>query len=86
LKYSFNDIILGAFSMLYFQNPSWLSFQRKIETPEDVNNAKTFFGIENIPVENHIKNTLDMLKPTVFKKMYDDILIECERLDILKVQ
>jgi len=29
LKYEFTDIILGAFSIFYFQNISWLSFQRR---------------------------------------------------------
>jgi len=84
LKYSFNEIILGAFSMLYFQNPSWLNFQNKLKTTEGKDNAKTIFGIENIPVENHIKNTLDKIKPSSFKKIYDDILLKCERLNIIK--
>ena len=85
LKYSFNDIILGAFSMLYFQNDSWLQFQGKLKTVEGGDNAKNFFGIENIPVENHIKTQLDKIKPSSsFKKVYDDILLECERLDIIK--
>ena len=83
LKYSYTDIILGAFSMLYFQNKSWLSFQRKLQSVEGNNNTKTLFGIEHIPVENHIKNILDKLEPKVFKKVYDDILLECEKLDII---
>jgi len=83
LKYNFNEIILGAFSMLYFQSDSWLGFQNKLETEDGKNNARTMFGIENIPVENHIKNYLDKIEPTVFKKVYDDILLECERLDII---
>ena len=28
LKYSLHDIVLSAFSIFYFQNNSWLSFQR----------------------------------------------------------
>jgi len=84
LKYSFNEIILGAFSMLYFQNSSWLDFQNKLGTTEGKNNAKMIFGIENIPVENHIKTQLDKIKPSSFKKVYDDILLKCERLNIIK--
>ena len=71
--------------MLYFQNDSWLQFQGKLKTVEGGDNAKNFFGIENIPVENHIKTQLDKIKPcSSFKKVYDDILLECERLDIIK--
>jgi len=82
LKYSYTDIILGAFSMLYFQNPSWLSFQTKMQDNNGQNNATSIFGIE-IPSQNHSKNLLDKLKPEVFKKVYDDILLECERLNII---
>ena len=47
------------------------------------NNAKAISDI-NIPVENHIKTILDKLEPKVFKEIYDDFLLECERLDIIK--
>jgi hypothetical protein len=82
LKYSYTDIILGAFSMLYFQNPSWLSFQQKMQDNNGDNNAASMFGID-IPNQNHSKKLLDKLKPTVFKKVYDDILLKCETLGII---
>lgn len=83
LHYSFTDIILSAFSIFYFQSESWLSFQRKIRQNKGKDNAKAIFGI-NIPVENHIKNILDKLEPKVFKQVYDDFLLECERLKIIE--
>jgi len=83
LKYSYADIILGAFSMLYFQNSSWLSFQQKMQDNNGGNNAESMFGI-NVPNQNHSKKLLDKLNPKVFKKVYDDILLECERLSIIE--
>ena len=41
MKYSFQDIILGAFSRFYFQNSSWLKFQTNMQTKSGKNNAKT---------------------------------------------
>ena len=67
LKYSYTDIILGAFSMLYFQNPSWLSFQQKMQDNNGDNNAQSMFGI-NIPSQNYSKKLLDKLKPKCLKK------------------
>ena len=83
LAYSFTDIILSSFSLFYFQSESWLSFQRKMQKSKGKNNAKAIFGI-NIPVENHIKNILDKIEPKVFKQVYDDFLLESERLNIIK--
>ena len=71
MKYSFKDIILGAFSL----NGSWLKFQMKMQTKNEKNNAKTLFGIENIPVDNHIRKILDKIDPKSFKKIYDDIVL-----------
>jgi hypothetical protein len=84
LKYSFSDIILGAFSMFYFQSKSWLSYQNKMQTQSGNNNARTLFGIENIPVNNHIKNILDKIDTKHFKQVYDDILVVIEQIGILK--
>ena len=50
--YSLKDIILSAFSVFYFQNKSWLSFQRDIDTRKGISNAQTMFGISDIPSDN----------------------------------
>ena len=84
LKYSFKDIMLGAFSLFYFQNGSWLEFQTNMQTTSGRNNAKTIFGIEKIPVDNHVRKVLDKVSPESFKKVYDDIAQECQRLGIIK--
>ena len=72
--YSLKDIILSAFSIFYFQNKSWLSFQRDIDTKKGISNAQTMFGIKDIPSDNHIRNILDKITPDSFKKVYEIII------------
>jgi len=84
IKYSFNDIILSAFSIFYFQNKSWLSFQRKMDTNKGSSNAKTIFGITDIPSDNHIRNILDKIKPEVFKNVYDSVISYLNKIGLLK--
>ena len=84
LIYSMSDITLSAFAMYYFQNPSWLDFARKMNTSSGKSNAKSLFGINKIPSDNHIRNTLDdieseKLQP-VFNKIYK-LLLEKKTLD-----
>ncbi len=83
IKYNFNDIILGAFSIFYFQNVSWLSFQRKLKDIKGKDNAMNIFGI-NIPIENHIKNILDKINPNNFSSIYNDLLLKCDKIGIIK--
>ena len=67
LKYSLKDIVLSAFSVFYFQNKSWLDFQRDMDTKKGFSNAKTMFDIKEIPSDNHIRNILDKISPTSFE-------------------
>ena len=84
LQYKFTDIILGAFSIFYFQNKSWLSFQNSMKSLKGNSNAATMFGITDIPSDNHIRNILDKIEPSSFKKVYEDIIIAIEQIGILK--
>ena len=81
--YSLKDIVLSAFSIFYFQNKSWLSFQRDIDTAKGTSNAQTMFGISDIPSDNHIRNVLDKITPDSFKKVYEIILEKLRDIGIL---
>jgi hypothetical protein len=83
LIYSLKDIILSAFSIFYFQNKSWLSFQRDIDTAKGISNAQTIFGISDIPSDNHIRNVLDKITPDSFKKVYEIILKKLKDIGVL---
>ena len=84
IKYSFKDIILSAFSIFYFQSKSWLSFQRKMDTNKGSSNAKTIFGITDIPSDNHIRNILDKITPDNFKGAYDSVHKYLNKIGLLK--
>ncbi len=83
IKYSFKDIILSAFSIFYLQSKSWLNFQRKMDTVKGSSNAKTIFGITDIPSDNHIRNILDKIKPSVFKNVYDGVISYLSKIGLL---
>ena len=84
LKYSIGEISLSAFAIYYFQNPSWLDFTRKMNTKSGKNNAKSLFGIKNIPSDNHIRDTLDGIKTEKLQSTFDKIyklLLKKDTLD-----
>lgn len=83
LVYSLKDIILSAFSIFYFQNKSWLSFQRDIDTAKGISNAQTIFGISVIPSDNHIGKVLDKITPDNFKRVYEIILEKLRDIGLL---
>jgi len=72
-KYTMEEIILSAFALFFFQSSSWLEFQTKMEKKRALNNARSLFGIENIPTSNHISAIIDELDPNLLSSIFDDI-------------
>jgi len=58
-NYSVEDAALGAFSIFFSQNSSFLVFQNSMQQKKGKNNAQSLFGVLNIPCDNQIRNLLD---------------------------
>ena len=61
--YPLADIGLSAFSVFFTQSESFLDFQRLMQEKFNCNNARTLFGIKEIPSDNHIRQMLDGIEP-----------------------
>ena len=62
-SHGIEEVALGAFSVFFTQFPSFLSFQRSMQESKGINNARSLFGIEEIPSDNQIRNILDLVPP-----------------------
>lgn len=56
------------------QSNSFLEFQRKMQTKEGKNNAKSLFDIDRIASDNHIRDMLDYIDPSYLKPFYEEQL------------
>jgi len=86
--YSIEDIAMSAFSVFYFQSGSWLNFQRNMCNKSGRSNAKSLFGIDNIPTDNHIRDTLDSIDTKELQSIFDEIyrlLLKKKALDKYQV-
>jgi len=72
-KYTMEDIAMSAFSVFYTQCPSFLASQKAMEQNKGRSNAQTLFQIEEIPSDNHIRDTLDEVAPDELYPIYDEI-------------
>src|ERR1017187_4774481 len=63
LKYSMEDIGLGAFSVFFTQCPSFLAHQKTMHQAKGQSNAQSLFHLEQIPCDNHIREMLDPVPP-----------------------
>ena len=50
---------MSAFACMYFQDPSLLHFQKRLEQKYQRNNLKTIFNVSNIPSDSQLRDVLD---------------------------
>ena len=73
-RYSLEDAALGAFSVFFTQNPSFLSFQKSMEKTKGKSNAQTLFAVDKIPSDNHIRDLMDVVAPSLVFPVFHHIL------------
>lgn len=83
-QFTMGQIALSAFSVFFTQCPSFLSFQRSMEEGRAVNNARSLFGVERIPSDNHIRQTLDSVQPHHLFPLFDDLYEAFEQTNLLE--
>ena len=72
--YGMEDAALSAFSVFFTQTPSFLAYQRTMEGNKGKSNAQSWFGIHQIPSDNHIRDLLDSVSPDHIFPVFEDIL------------
>ena len=72
-RYTMADIVLSAFAVFFAQCPSFLSFQQNMQKAHGRNNARSLFGVRNIPCDNHIRQTLDPVEASGLFGLFDDL-------------
>lgn len=72
-RYSIADIAISAFAVFFTQCPSFLSFQRAMQTARGLNNLRSLFQVQRIPTDNHIRQTLDPIPPQHLFELFDEL-------------
>ncbi len=78
-QYEIMDAASGAFSVFFTQCPSFLSHQQLMQQKYGLSNAKTLFGMRHMPSDNHIRNLLDQVNPTLLSSVFTDCFAALKR-------
>jgi hypothetical protein len=72
LHYDLLDAASGAFSMFFTGSPSMLQHQRLLQERYGMSNAKTLFGMQDIPSDTHIRDLLDPVSEAYLSPVFTD--------------
>ncbi len=78
-KFTANDILMSAFACMYFQDPSLLQFQQRMEESQGKNNCRNLFGVSNIPQDSQLRDILDKIPGSEFAPIFKDIFSRLRR-------
>lgn len=76
---SIHDAMMSGFACMYFQDPSLLQFQKRLEDVQHRNNLKTLFDVENIPKETQMRDITDGVDSEHFRPIFKNFYSRLQR-------
>lgn len=89
VDYTLHDCLMSALAMMFFQDPSVLSFQRRMQDSLQSSNLKTMFAVDTIPSDSALRQTLDAVPTQAIHSTFSMLLKQLQRgkqLDAYKLE
>ena len=77
--HSVHNVVMCSFAAMYFQDPSLLQFQRRMEDAKETSNLKTLFKVDSIPKDAQIREVLDEIDPLSLEEVFPDYFGRLQR-------
>ena len=75
---------MSAFACMYFQDPSFLAFQKRLENKLKSSNLKTLFDVKDIPKDTQLRDVLDNIPTDNFSDVFTKLFEQLRRHHHLK--
>jgi hypothetical protein len=79
VDYSLHDCLMSGFAMMFFQDPSLLTFQQRLQEGIQKNNLSTIFDVNDIPKETQMRSVLDAIPAWQLDAIFADFLHRLQR-------
>jgi hypothetical protein len=72
IDYSLHDTVMSAFACMYFQDPSLLHFQQRLEKKHQKNNLQTLFRVRETPQASQMRDIIDKVPSSAFSPVFKE--------------
>jgi hypothetical protein len=79
VRHSIHDALMSGFACMYFQDPSLLQFQIRMQEEQHRNNLQTLFDVEKIPKESQLRELSDGIDSEYFRPIFKDFYSRLQR-------
>jgi hypothetical protein len=73
-------VLMSAFAMLFFQHPSLLEYQRRMQKRTGVSNLDRVFGVEELPSDTQMRELLDGVPTEPLRRVLPQIFEQMRRV------
>ena len=77
--YRLHDCLMSGFAMMFFQDPSILAFQQRLQEGIQRNNLTTMFNVSDIPKDTQMRSVLDAIATWQLDGIFADFLQRLQR-------
>jgi hypothetical protein len=74
-----HDVLMSGFAMMFFQDPSLLAFQKRLQESAQQNNLSKLFGVATIPKDTQMRDVIDMLPTVALCDIFPNFLNRLQR-------
>ena len=79
VDYRLHGCLMSALAMMVFQDPSLLSFQRRMHDPLQYGNLKALFAVEAIPKDTALRESVDAVSTEALTPAFETFLQRLQR-------
>jgi hypothetical protein len=79
ISISIHDAMMSGLACMYFQDPSLLQFQKRMEDEQHKNNLNTLFDVKSIPKETQMREIIDQVASDYFRPLFRDYYSRVQR-------
>jgi hypothetical protein len=77
--HSVHDVFMSAFAMMFFQDPSLLQFQKRLEEEIHTSNLHTLFQVSSVPKDTAMREAIDTYDRAALLPLFDDFFRPLQR-------
>ena len=79
IRHRLHDVFMSGFAMMFFQDPSILQFQKRLEEGIHNNNLRTLFQVTSIPKDSQMKDVIDDVESRELEPLFEDFFHALQR-------
>ncbi len=76
---SIHDALMSGLACMYFQDPSLLQFQKRLQEEQHQNNLTTLFDVQTVPKETQMREIIDNINSDYLKPVFKEYYLRLQR-------